>query len=75
MTEHQNLQQLNDVPFELKTALLALFEGDEVSAYRWLNQECPALGFQTPADTIKESPEGASRVHAVITRLEHGVHQ
>lgn len=75
MTEQRSEMPLSHVSAEMKAALLGLFEGDEIDASRWLNQTCPALSHKTPADIIRESPEGEAIVRDVIVRLEYGVHQ
>jgi uncharacterized protein (DUF2384 family) len=75
MTEKRREMPLGAVSAEMRASRLGLFEGDEIDASRWLNQTCRALGHKTPADTIRESPEGEAIVRDVIIRREHGVHQ
>lgn len=75
MTDQRKEMPLSDVSAEMRAALLELFADDEIDASRWLNQTCRALCHKTPADTIKESPEGEAIVRDVIIRLKYGVHQ
>lgn len=47
--------------------------GDRQEAYRWMGTPVRALGFQTPI-AAAATPDGESRVLAVLDQLEHGVY-
>jgi putative toxin-antitoxin system antitoxin component (TIGR02293 family) len=51
---------------------VALFEGDEGQARRWLTTPQPALSGATPLD-VAITDLGAREVEALIGRLEHGI--
>jgi putative toxin-antitoxin system antitoxin component (TIGR02293 family) len=52
---------------------LQLFEGDAESARRWLNEPAKALGGENPLQHLA-TEAGATEVHDLIGRLEHGVY-
>lgn len=51
---------------------LELFEGNRVSALRWLSKKQQSLDGATPLEMAK-TEIGASEVERLISRLEHGV--
>lgn len=51
---------------------LELFDGDAVSARRWLTTAQPALGGSTPI-VYASTEVGAREVEALIGRIEHGI--
>ncbi len=52
--------------------VIALFEGDESAARRWLERPSPALGGATPL-SMADTDLGTRAVSDLIGRLEHGI--
>jgi putative toxin-antitoxin system antitoxin component (TIGR02293 family) len=46
--------------------------GDQDAAFRWLGTPVPALDYATPIAFLGR-PQGVTRVHDVLTQMEHGV--
>ncbi len=46
--------------------------GSSQAAERWLKEQIPALGFETPLSML-DTDEGAQMVSDILGRIEHGV--
>ncbi|PPY04507.1 hypothetical protein C3D67_18470 [Cronobacter sakazakii] len=53
--------------------VIALFEGNESEAQKWMNEPNRALKWKTPSE-LMASEAGTDEVMKLITRLEHGVY-
>ena len=63
---------MNDRVERVFAAALALFEGDEAAARRWMGRPQPAFGGVMPSEYAK-TEAGAREVEDLIGRLENGV--
>lgn len=75
MTDEMRHYELCDVPAELQSAALELFNGNEQAATSWLNKPSRALGKALPAQVACTSAAGLQQTIDVIKRIEHGVFQ
>lgn len=60
------------VPGGVRRAALALWDGDEGAARRFLDRPHPLLEGRTPKE-VAGTPEGAARVVGLIGRADAGV--
>ena len=69
MTEAKATAELRELAIQ---EAIALFEGDEPAAMRWIGTSQRGLGNHTPLGLLG-TPKGIEKVRNLIGRLEHGI--
>ncbi|MGQ7270039.1 antitoxin Xre/MbcA/ParS toxin-binding domain-containing protein [Marinobacter nauticus] len=69
MTETKTTEELRELAIE---EAIALFEGDELAAMKWMRTAQRGLGNRPP-QRLMSTPKGIEKVRTLIGRLEHGV--
>jgi len=69
MTIEQTVAELKELTYR---EILALFEGDKVSADRWLSSSVRGLGNRAPI-SLMGTKRGIQKVRRLVGQLEHGV--
>lgn len=69
MTETKTTEELRELAIE---EAIALFEGDELAAMKWMRTAQRGLGNRPPQG-LMSTPKGIEKVRTLIGRMEHGV--
>lgn len=69
MTQEQTTAELRELAFP---EILALFEGDQAAASRWIASSVRGLGNHTPVSLVGTKP-GIQKARKLIAQLEYGV--
>ena len=69
MTQEQTTAELRELAFQ---EILALFEGDQAAANRWVASSVRGLGNHAPISLMGTKP-GIQKIRTLVAQLEHGV--